>query len=234
MIRRIWMAGIVMAMVGLAWPARAASNRSDDIERIDNSAQVFQDIMKTPDKAVPQELLETARCIAIIPNEKKAAFGVGGRYGKGLATCRTANGWSAPLFITVGGGSIGWQIGGSSTDIVMLFMNDAALQRLLSDKFRIGGEASAAAGPVGRHAAASTDIKLHAEILTYSRSRGVFAGVSLDGAVIQPDESGNQALYGDPVNREKVLNGSVAVPTPAKALVSEISRYAKSARNGQQ
>src|SRR6185437_14724986 len=108
---------------GLAWPVLAASNRADDVERINNSVQVFQDIMKTPDKAVPQELLEKARCIAIIPNEKKAALGIGGRYGKGLATCRTANGWSAPLFVTVGGGSVGWQIGGSSTDIVMLFMN---------------------------------------------------------------------------------------------------------------
>src|SRR5690348_14764844 len=128
-----WFAGLLV--VGLALPA-AASNRSDDVARIKNSANVFQEIMNTPDKGVPQELLEKAWCIAIVPNEKKAAFGIGGTYGKGLATCRTANGWSAPLFITVGGGSVGWQIGGTETDIVMLFMNDKALQSLLSDKFR--------------------------------------------------------------------------------------------------
>ena len=228
--RALWLAGMLVA--ALALPA-AASNRSDDVERINNAAQVFQEIMKTPDKGVPQELLEKAKCIAIIPNQKKAAFGIGGTYGKGLATCRTANGWSAPLFLTVGGGSVGWQIGGTSTDIVMLFMNDKALQSLLSDKFRIGGEASAAAGPVGRHVAADTDVKLHAEILTYSRSRGAFAGVSLNGAVVQPDDSGNQAMYGDNVNRANVLNGTVAVPQPAQHLVAEIGRYAKGTARGQ-
>lgn len=226
--RMFWLTSVALvALAGLAWPVMAASNRSDDIERINNSAQVFQEIMATPDKGVPQELLDSAKCIAIVPNQKKAAFGIGGTYGKGLATCRTPKGWSAPLFLTVGGGSFGFQIGGSSTDVVMLFMNDKALQSLLSDKFKIGGEASAAAGPVGRHVAADTDVKLNAQILTYSRSKGAFAGVSLNGAVVQPDDSGNEAMYGEKVDRAKVLDGTVAVPTPAQKLVTTIARYAK-------
>jgi len=185
---------IVSALVvGVALPA-VASDRDDDMERIQAATQVFHEIMGTPDKSIPQGLLESAECVAIIPGEKKVAFGVGGNYGKGLATCRTGHGWSAPMFLAVGGGSVGFQIGGSSTDIVMLFMNDQALQSLMSNKFRIGADAAAAAGPVGRQAAAGTDVKLNAQILTYARSKGAFAGVSLDGAVVQPDESGNRAV----------------------------------------
>ncbi len=157
----------VTAMVTPLW----ASDREDDNARIRDASRVFREIMNTPDKGIPQELLESAKCVAIIPGEKKFAFMFGGSYGKGLATCRTAHGWSAPVFLALGGGSFGLQIGGSSTDIVMLFMNDHALQSLLSDKFKIGADATVAAGPVGRHAAAGTDIKLNAEILAYSRSR---------------------------------------------------------------
>ena len=203
--------------------AFASSGRSDDVERIRNATDVFHDIMATPDKAIPQELLESAKCIAIIPGEKKAAFVVGGNYGKGIATCRTPEGrWSSPLFIAVGGGSVGFQIGGSSTDIVMVFRNDKGLRSLLSDKFKIGADATAAAGPVGRHAAADTDAKLNAEILTYSRSKGLFAGISLDGAVVQPDHSGNHAMYGENVTRKEILNGSVKPPESAKMLLKEI------------
>ena len=143
--------------------------------------------MNAPDQGIPQDLLESAKCIAIIPGDVKFAFIFGGNYGRGLATCRTEHGWSAPMFIAIDGGSVGYQIGGSSTDIVMLFMNDHALQSLLSDKFKLGADASVAAGPVGRNAAADTDLKLNAEILTYSRAKGVFAGVSLEGAVVQAD-----------------------------------------------
>jgi SH3 domain-containing YSC84-like protein 1 len=206
-----------------------ASDRDDDVQRIQKATQVFQEVMNTPDKGIPQELLESAKCIAIIPGEKKAAFVVGGNYGKGLATCRTPRGWSAPLFLAIGGGSVGFQIGGSSTDIVMLFMNAHALQSLLSDKFKIGADATAAAGPVGRHAEAGTDIKLNAEILTYSRSKGAFAGVSLDGAVVQVDRSGDQAMYGATVSRQDILSGSVPVPASAQPLVTEISRRAPGA-----
>ena len=218
---------IISALVlGVGLPA-AASDRDDDIERIQAATQVFHEIMSTPDKSIPQGLLESAECVAIVPGEKKVAFGVGGNYGKGLATCRTGHGWSAPLFLAVGGGSVGFQIGGSSTDIVMLFMNDQALQSLMSDKFRIGADATAAAGPVGRQAAAGTDVKLNAQILTYARSKGAFAGISLNGAVVQPDESGNRALYGADVNRKDILGGKVEAPEAAQPLLKEIGKYAK-------
>ena len=217
----------VVFFVALVSSAFASSGRSDDIERIRNATQVFREIMATPDKAIPQELLESAKCIAIIPGEKKAAFVVGGNYGKGIATCRTAGGWSGPLFVALGGGSVGFQIGGSSTDLVMIFRNEKGLRSLLSDKFKIGADATAAAGPVGRHAAAATDAKMNAEILTYSRSKGLFAGVSLDGAVVQADHSGNHAMYGGNVNRREILNGSVKVPEAAEPLLKEIGQYTR-------
>jgi SH3 domain-containing YSC84-like protein 1 len=206
-------------------PAFAASDREDDIQRIDNSAEVLQEIMSTPDKAIPQELLESAKCIAIIPGEKKAAFMFGGRYGKGLAICKTAQGWSAPLFLTIGGGSFGFQIGASSTDIVMLVMNDNGMKSLLSDRFKLGGDASVAAGPVGRHVAADTDLKLTAEILTYSRSKGVFAGVSLDGAVVEADHGGDRSMYGSDASRQEILDGKVRVPRDAETLIREVAQY---------
>ncbi len=203
-----------------------ASDRGDDLGRIQKATQVFQEIMKTPDQAIPQELLESAKCVAIIPGEEKAAFIFGGNYGKGLATCRTAHGWSAPMFLAVGGGSVGFQIGGSFTDVVMLFMNDHALQSLLSDKFKIGADATVAAGPVGRHAAAGTDVKLNAEILSYSRSKGAFAGVSVDGSVVQADKSGDKAMYGSSVTRREILDGKIAVPKTATRLVEDLGKYA--------
>ncbi len=149
----------------------------------------------------------------------KFAFIFGGNYGRGVVTCRTAHGWSAPLFLAVDGGSVGYQIGGSSTDLVMLFMNEHALKSLLSDKFKLGGDASVAAGPVGRTAEAGTDLKLTAEILSYSRAKGVFAGVALDGAVVQADKSGDKAMYGDDVDRHAILSGKVAVPASARPLL---------------
>ncbi|MGA7445034.1 MAG: lipid-binding SYLF domain-containing protein [Candidatus Sulfotelmatobacter sp.] len=186
--------------------------------------------MNTPDQAIPSNLLESAKCIAIIPGDKKFAFVFGGSYGRGLATCRTEHGWSAPMFVAIDSGSVGYQIGGSSTDIVMLFMNDHALQSLMSDKFKLGADASVAAGPVGRNAAAGTDLKLNAEILSYSRSKGIFAGVSLDGAVMQADKSGDKAMYGDDVNRHEILDGKVAVPASARELVEELGEYAHVAK----
>ena len=203
-----------------------ASDRSDDAGRIQKATQVFQEIMRTPDQGIPQELLETAKCVAIIPGEEKAAFIFGGSYGKGLATCRTAHGWSAPMFLAVGGGSVGFQIGGSFTDVVMLFMNDRALQSLLSDKFKMGADATVAAGPVDRNATAGTDAKFNAEILRHSRSKGAFAGISLDGAVVQADKSGDQAMYGSSITRREILNGKVAVPEPARSLLDELAKYA--------
>ncbi len=213
----------------MALPIRADSKLNDDIERINNSTRVFHEIMGTPDKGIPQELLESAKCIAIIPAEKKFAFVAGGEYGKGLVTCRTAQGWSGPVFLTIGGGSFGLQIGGSSTDLVMIFRNRNGLDSLLSDKFKIGADATAAAGPVGRHVDAATDVKMNAEILTYSRSRGIFAGISLDGAVVEPDKSGNEAMYGTNARPKEILTGSIQVPKEAKTLVGEIARYARAA-----
>ena len=209
----------------VAAPLALASDREDDVARTQKAAQVFKEIMDTPDQAIPHDLLESAKCIAIIPGDKKFAFIFGGNYGRGVATCRTAHGWSAPMFVAMDGGSVGYQIGGSSTDLVMLFMNDRALHSLLSDKFKLGADASVAAGPVGRSAAAGTDLKLNAEILSYSRSKGVFAGVSLDGAVVQADQSGDHALYGAKVDRHEILDGQVQVPASAKDLIHELHAY---------
>ncbi len=213
-------------MIGfvLSASAHASSNREDDVHRMEDSAQIFDEIMGTPDSAIPRDLLGSAKCIAIIPAEKKLAFVVGGNYGKGLVTCRAPKSWSAPVFLTVSGGSVGFQIGGSSTDFILVFRGRRGLQKLLSDKFRIGGDVSAAAGPVGRSASAGTDIELHAEILTYSRSRGAFAGISLSGAVVQPDDTGNEALYGHPVHLESILDGKVGIPAEANELVQAVSK----------
>ena len=209
----------------VAAPLALASDREDDVARTEKAAQVFKQIMDTPDQGIPHDLLESAKCVAIIPGDKKFAFIFGGSYGRGVAICRTAHGWSAPMFVAIDGGSVGYQIGGSSTDLVMLFMNDRALHSLLSDKFKLGADASVAAGPVGRNAAAGTDLKLNAEILSYSRSKGVFAGVSLDGAVVQADKSGDQALYGANVDRHEILDGQVQVPASARDLIHELHAY---------
>jgi SH3 domain-containing YSC84-like protein 1 len=208
-----------------------ASDREDDVSRTHKAAQVFQEIMNAPDQGIPQDLLESAKCIAIIPGDVKFAFIFGGSYGRGLATCRTGRSWSAPMFVAIDGGSVGYQIGGSSTDIVLLFMNDRALHSLLSDKFKLGADASVAAGPVGRNASAGTDLKLNAEILSYSRTKGVFAGVSLDGAVVQADKSGDKAMYGANVDRHEILDGKIAVPASARRLLREIDGYAQEAKN---
>jgi lipid-binding SYLF domain-containing protein len=202
-----------------------ASDRDDDLARTQKAAQVFSEIMASPDQGIPHGLLDKAKCIAIIPGDTKFAFIFGGNYGRGLAVCRTAHGWSAPMFVAIEGGSIGYQIGGSSTDLIMLFMNDHALHSLLGDKFKLGADASVAAGPVGRQATADTDVKLNAEILTYSRSKGLFAGVSLSGAVVQADKSGDRAMYGTDVDRHEILDGKTPVPPSAKHLIHELDAY---------
>jgi len=204
-----------------------ASDKEDDINRTQSSARVFQEIMDAPDSIYPS-VLNKARCIAIIPGDKKFAFIFGANYGRGLAVCRTATGWSAPIFLAVEGGSFGYQVGGSSTDLILLFMNDHALHSLLSDKFKLGGDATVAAGPVGRDATAGTDLKLTAEILSYSRSKGIFAGVALDGTVIQADKSADRAMYGD-ATRHDILGGNVPVPADARILVQELQKYSASA-----
>jgi lipid-binding SYLF domain-containing protein len=216
-----------LLLAGLAVPAAAGSDRDDDLARIQSATNVFQEIVNTPESSIPLDLLQSAACVAIIPGEKDFAFIVGGKYGKGLVTCRTAHGWSAPAFVMISGGSVGFQLGGSSTDLVLVFRNRDGLTQLLSDKFKIGADVTAAAGPVGRHAAAATDLELHAEILSYSRSRGVFAGISLDGAVFEPDRDGDVAQYGAETNRQAILSGEVAAPKEAAALLKEITEYAE-------
>ncbi len=232
MLKRILMGTTLGLLVSLS--AFASSDREDDLKRIQKSTQVFKEIMATPDQDIPQDLLRTAKCIAIIPGDMKFALVFGGSYGRGLATCRTEHGWSAPMFVAIESGSVGYQIGGSSTDIVMLFMNDHAMQNLLSDKFKLGADASVAAGPVGRTAAAGTDIKMSAEILSYSRAKGLFAGVALDGAVVHADKSGDKALYGENVKREEILSGKIAVPESARPLLHEIGDSVQLAKKDNQ
>lgn len=218
---------LVLVVLGLfvTLPAFSA-DRDDHAKRIDHAARVFKEIMDTPDHGIPRGLLHDAKCVAIIPGDVKFAFILGGNYGRGVATCRTERGWSAPLFVAIDGGSFGPQIGGSSTDLVLLFMNDRALQSLMSDRFKLGADASVAAGPVGRDAAAGTDLKLSAEILSYSRAHGIFAGVSLDGAVMQADKDADRGFYGENVGRNEILNGHVRPPEEAQPLLREISEYA--------
>jgi SH3 domain-containing YSC84-like protein 1 len=225
----IFAVGVLLPLILASLAAAASSDRTQDVERMDHAARVFRSIMRTPDHAIPGDLLSSARCVAIIPGEKQAAFLIGAKYGKGIVTCRTPHGWSAPAFLSVAGGSYGFQIGASSTDIVMVFKNRHGLADLLSDKFRLGADATAAAGPVGRHVAAATNITLHSEILTYARSRGAFAGVSLNGAVVQPDDSGNAAMYGPNVRTRQILEGAVRVPVSARRLIVALRRYSPAA-----
>jgi SH3 domain-containing YSC84-like protein 1 len=196
-------------------------------ERLRDSAAVFSEIMSTPDKGIPQDLLRKAQCAVIVPGLKKGAFVVGGEYGRGYAICRRASGlgWGAPAAVRMEGGSVGFQIGGSSSDIIMLVMSQRGMDRLMSDKFTIGAEVAAAAGPVGRNAQAATDLELHAEMLTWSRSRGAFAGVSLNGATMRPDENMNKELYGQKLSNREILSGNVAPPPDARPLIMELDKY---------
>lgn len=208
-------------------PAFAGSSRNDDISRIEDSAQIFKEIVDAPDSSFPLDLIQSAACLAIIPSEMQFAFVFGGKYGKGIVICRTGpKTWSAPGFVMIGGGSFGFQIGGSATDLILVFRNRNGLRKLLSDKFKIGGEATAAAGPLGRNAEASTDLQLHAEILSYSRSRGLFAGISLNGAVFRPDNDGNAALYGSSASPDSILSGKVPPPAEAAPLLADVGKYA--------
>ena len=195
-------------------------------ERLSDTNKVFNEIMATPDKGVPQELLETAHCIIIVPGMKQAAFGIGAKWGRGYAVCRQRRaGWGAPAAIRVEGGSFGFQIGGSSTDIVMLLMNERGMRRLLEDKVTLGAEATVAAGPVGRQTSASTDVQMSAEILSWSRSKGLFAGIALHGATLRPDNDMNEELYGTKLTNKEILTGGQAPPAAAGELIRSLDRY---------
>jgi lipid-binding SYLF domain-containing protein len=200
-------------------------------KRIHNAAESFGDIMKVPEKGIPRDLFDKAQCVVIVPSLKKGAFVVGGKYGRGFASCRRKGGWSPPAGVRIEGGSWGAQIGGSSTDILMLVMNESGMKRLLSNKFTIGGEASAAAGPVGRQTSANTDIQLRAEILSWSRSRGLFAGLSLEGATLRPDSEENEKLYGKEVSNKQILLGEVESPRAGWPLVATLNKYSGISNN---
>jgi lipid-binding SYLF domain-containing protein len=196
-------------------------------KRLKNAADVFESIMSVPDKAIPQTLLNKAECVIIVPGLIKAALGIGGEYGRGFASCRTGtSSWGPPVAVRLTGGSFGLQLGAQATDLVMLVMNKRGFERLLKDQFTIGGEASAAAGPVGRSAAAETDALMNAEILSWSRSRGVFAGVSLNGTVVHIDQGEDEKLYGKPLTSKEILEGTKTIPESARVLTSVLEKYA--------
>lgn len=210
---------VVVLLANMAW----ATAKEDSVERLQKSADVLKEIMGAPDKGIPEEVLNDAKCIVVVPHLIKAGFIVGGKHGRGVASCRTATAWSAPAFISVGGGSGGLQIGAEGVDLVMLVMNDKGLQHLLSSKFQLSGEGSAAAGPVGRHASAGTDWKMNAELLTYSRSKGAFAGLTLEGAVVEQDADSTTAIYGRDVPFRKVLTGGVTPPSAAAPFMAAVA-----------
>lgn len=213
--------------------SKLEANHPAVADRLTQATSMLKEIFAAPDQGVPADLLSKAKCVIAIPNEKKGAFIVGGNYGRGFATCRAANNgesWSAPAPVFLSGGSFGAQLGGKSTDLLMLVMNDKGAQQLLSSKFKIGADASAAAGPVGRTAAASTNWKLDSEILTYSRSKGLFAGIDINGAEVKQDDKTTEDLYGKSVAFQQILSGQVRTPADAREFIAEVHRDFAEAR----
>src|ERR1700751_2187431 len=198
-------------------------------DRIQAAATVLNEIESAPDSGIPQEVLGSAECVAVVPSLLKGGFIVGAKYGRGVASCRTSKGWSAPAFFVVTGGSFGFQIGGQAVDLVMLIMNNDGMQHLLSSQFALGADASVAAGPVGRHAERNTDWKMRAQVLTYSRARGVFAGVSLNGAVVKQDKNTTREFYGHMVTSKAALKGEVDPPAPANSFLTTLAKWAQAA-----
>jgi lipid-binding SYLF domain-containing protein len=211
--------------------ALAASKKEDLQNRIDSAKTVLDQIMAAKDRTVPSDILRSATCIAVVPGMVKGAFIVGAQYGQGVVTCRTGHGWSAPVFIRMAGGSFGFQIGGQATDLILIAVNDRGMQDLLKDKFKIGGDASAAAGPVGRAGTASTDWKMGAELLSYSRAKGLFAGIDLDGTSVSQNREDTELYYGHPQNFDVVLKGDVPVPPGAVSFVRDVAQHFVAAKN---
>lgn len=210
--------------------AFAAADKPKLVERMQDAQAVVTQIMATPDKGIPSSILSGATCVAVIPSFKKAAFVVGAQYGQGVATCRTSRGWSAPVFVQLAGGSFGFQIGGQATDLIIVAMNQQGLQDMLKNKFKIGADAAASAGPVGRNAQAGTDWKMNAELLTYSRSKGLFAGIDLDGTVLSQNEDDTRVMYGNAIPFETILKGNQATPEEARPFVRTVAKYFVEAR----
>jgi SH3 domain-containing YSC84-like protein 1 len=223
-VKKLLLSIALLSLVNLGW-AGTTREKSDD--RLENAGKVLQEIMNTPDKGIPEEVLEHAKCVAVVPHMLKGGFVFGAENGRGVATCRTANGWSAPAFFAITGGNFGLQIGIEGVDLVMVFQGDKSMERLLSNKFTVGADASAAAGPVGRHAQAGTDWKLETGILTYSRAKGLFAGITLKGASIRRDDDSTHAIYGREVSNRDVLTGKVKPTAGAQPFLAAV-RHAKS------
>lgn len=225
----------LVALVLVVWLCSFALGRDDQpqeskaSDRVQAAADVLNEIESAPDSGIPQEILGSAECVAVVPSMLKGGFIVGAKYGRGLASCRTAKGWSAPAFFVVTGGSFGFQIGGQAVDLVMLIMNKDGMRHLLSSQFALGADASVAAGPVGRHAEGNTDWKMRAQVLTYSRARGVFAGVSLNGAVVKQDKNSTREFYGHMVTAKASLTGDVDPPQAANSFLSTLAKWAQEA-----
>jgi SH3 domain-containing YSC84-like protein 1 len=217
---------LLLSVLSLTAIPAMSQERKDELLRLQRATQVFNEIMRTPDKGIPNDLLDKAECVAIVPGLKKGGLGIGGRYGKGVVMCRQpGRKWSAPSFLTVEGGSIGLQIGFQQIDLVMLIMNREGMEKLVGDKFTVGADASAAAGPVGRQASAETNIRLDAQILTYSRAKGLFAGVTVNGAIVKQDKDDNRDFYGKEMDARAILfEGTVPMPVEAQALAAALSR----------
>ncbi len=214
--------GVAMCVGAVSAQAQGDKKLND---RLAAAKSVIDEVMSVPDKSIPQSILADAHCIVVVPAYKKAAFVFGGQYGQGVATCRTPRGWSSPVFVQLAGGSFGWQIGGQSTDLVLVAMNHNGLENMLKNKFKLGADASAAAGPVGRNAAADTDWTMKAEFLTYSRARGLFAGIDLSGTVLSQNEDDTRVEYGSNVPFGEVLHGDVPTPVNARPFVHTVARY---------
>jgi len=209
----------ILSLSSIAW---ASSDREATEDRLDHAGKVIHEIMSAPDRGIPEEVLEHARCIAVVPHMLKGGFVLGAENGRGVATCRTENGWSAPAFFTITGGCRGLQIGIEGVDLVMIIQNEDGMRHLINSNFQLGADASAAAGPVGRHASADTDWKLNTEVLTYSRARGAFAGLTLTGAAIRRDNDSTEAIYGHEISTRRILGGEVAVPNSANSFLDAV------------
>ena len=223
--KKILLVVLTFAVCGGAFAAEDTKTS----DRVQAAASVLDEIMGTPDKAIPEEVLKSAECVAVVPSLLKGGFVVGARYGRGIASCRTDKGWSAPAFFTVSGGSFGFQIGGQAIDLVMLIMNKNGMKNLLESQFQLGADASAAAGPVGRHAEGNTDWKMRAEVLTYSRARGLFAGVTLNGAVVKQDKDSTREFYGRMVPTKTSLTGLVEPPKDSQPFLESLYKWSKQA-----
>jgi SH3 domain-containing YSC84-like protein 1 len=222
---------LVIAILSVATGADTEKQETKAVDRVQAAATVLNEIQAAPDNGIPEEILGSAECVAVVPTMLKGGFIVGARYGRGVASCRNEKGWSAPAFFGVEGGSFGLQIGGQAVDLVMLVMNQEGMKNLLSSKFELGADASVAAGPVGRHAEGDTDWKLKAQVLTYSRARGVFAGITLNGAVVKQDKSSTRDFYGRMVPVKTALTGEIQAPESAYPFLSTLAKWAKGAAN---